>query len=49
MLVHPDNMPRIERHFEAMLVWMDEKPMDLSTQFYIKHTTKLQKARIDEI
>ena len=49
MLVHPDNMPRIERHFEAMLVWMDEKPMDLSKQFYIKHTTNSTKARIDAI
>jgi len=49
MLVHPDNMPRIERHFEAMLVWMDETPMNLSTQFYIKHTTNSTKARIDEI
>lgn len=49
MIVHPDNLPRMERHFEAMLVWMDEKPMDLSTQFYIKHTTHSTKARIDQI
>jgi bifunctional enzyme CysN/CysC len=39
MLVHPDNLPHVERHFEAMLVWMDEKPMNPSTQFYIKHNT----------
>jgi len=49
MLVHHDNMPRVERHFEAMLVWMDENPMELTTQFYIKHTTSTTKARIDEI
>lgn len=49
MLVHPDNMPKVERHFEAMLVWMDEKSMELSTQFYIKHTSSTTKARIDEI
>jgi len=24
MLVNPDNLPRSERHFEAMVVWMDE-------------------------
>jgi bifunctional enzyme CysN/CysC len=47
MLVHPDNRPRVERHFEAMLVWMDEKEMDLSTQFYIKHANNNTKARID--
>ncbi|MGF7140677.1 sulfate adenylyltransferase subunit CysN [Roseimarinus sediminis] len=49
MLVHPDNLPHVERHFEAMLVWMDEKPMNLSTQFYIKHNTHTTKARIDTI
>lgn len=49
MLVHPDNMPRIERHFEAMLVWMDEEDMNLQTQFYIKHAYNTTKARIDEI
>jgi len=49
MIVHPDNLPRIERHFEAMLVWMNEEPLDLSTQFYIKHTTQVTRARIDKI
>jgi adenylyl-sulfate kinase len=49
MLVHPDNMPKVERHFEAMLVWMDEKSMEMSTQFYIKHTSSTTKARIDDI
>lgn len=49
MLVHPDNLPFIDRHFEAMLVWMDEKPMDAKTQFYIKQTTNTTKAHIDNI
>ena len=49
MIVHPDNQPSIDRHFEAMLVWMDEEPMDPNKQFYIKHTTNMTKARIDEI
>ncbi len=49
MLVHPDNLPRVERQFEAMLVWMDEKEMNLSSQFYIKHANNNTKARIDQI
>lgn len=49
MLVHPDNSTRESRHFEAMLVWMDEKPMNPFTQFYIKHNTHSTKARIDQI
>lgn len=47
MLVKPDNLPRMERHFEAMLVWMDEQPMELSTQFFLKQTTNTTRARID--
>ncbi len=49
MLVHPDNLPMEDRNFEAMLVWMDEEVMDMSKQFYIKHTTNLARARVDSI
>ncbi len=49
MLVHPDNLPRVERQFEAMLVWMDENEMNLSSQFYIKQANNNTKARIDKI
>jgi len=49
MLVHLDNQPRMERQFEAMLVWMDVTPMNLTTQFYIKHTSNTTKARIDQV
>jgi adenylyl-sulfate kinase len=49
MIVHPNNLPHVERHFEAMVVWMDETPMNSSTQFYIKHNTNTTKARIDKI
>jgi bifunctional enzyme CysN/CysC len=47
MIVTPDNLPRMERHFESMLVWMDEEPMDLSLQYFLKHTTSTTRARID--
>lgn len=49
MLVYPDNLPRIERHFESMLVWMDEKPMDPTTHFFIKHANNNTKVRVDKI
>ena len=49
MVVYPQSQPKVERHFETMLVWMDEKPMDPYTQFYIKHNTHATKARIDQI
>ncbi len=49
MIVHPNSLPHVERHFEAMLVWMDEKPMDRYASFYIKHNTHSTKAKIDQI
>ncbi|WP_165154923.1 sulfate adenylyltransferase subunit CysN [Parabacteroides sp. ZJ-118] len=49
MLVHPDNLPIRDRRFEAMLVWMDEEPMDMSKQFYIKQTSHTTRARVDRI
>ncbi len=49
MLVHPNNLPRTARTFEAMLVWMDEKPMLKSTAFFLKHTTRTTRATIDRI
>lgn len=49
MLVHPDNLPIIDRNFEAMLVWMDEEDMDLNKSFFIKQSTNLSRTRIDRI
>lgn len=49
MIVHPDNLPRLERHFEAMMVWMDEKGMDPNAQYFLKQTTNTTRAHIDKI
>lgn len=49
MLVHPENQPRLERQFEAMIVWMNEEPMDPFTQFFIKQNAQTTRARIDQV
>ena len=49
MLVHPDNLPCVGRNFEAMLVWMDEEPMDAKKSFFIKQTTNTSRTHIDSI
>ena len=49
MLVHPNDLPVEKRGFEAMLVWMDEEPMDTNKQFDLKQTTNTTRARIDTI
>lgn len=49
MIVRPDNLPNIGRHFETMLVWMDEEPMNRGKQFFLKHNTNTTRATIDAI
>ncbi|MBU1011356.1 MAG: sulfate adenylyltransferase subunit CysN [Bacteroidetes bacterium] len=49
MLIHPESQARSERQFEAMLVWMNEKPMDPFAQFFIKLSANTTRARIDSI
>ena len=40
MIVRPQNTPKIEQKFDAMMVWMAEDPMVAGKQYLIKHTTK---------
>lgn len=40
MLVHPNNLPRVDRQFEAMVVWMAQEPLVPGKQYWIKQTTK---------
>jgi bifunctional enzyme CysN/CysC len=49
MIVHPKNLPHTEQRFEAMLIWMDERPMDPAVHYLIKQTTQSSRASIDHI
>ncbi len=49
MIVHPKNLPHVERRFEAMMVWMNEVPMDPSRHYLIKQTTQTARASIDHV
>ena len=49
MLVHPDNPPMIAERFEAMVVWMNERPLDLKKSYYLKHTTSLVRAEVEAV
>ncbi|MBT5873508.1 MAG: sulfate adenylyltransferase subunit CysN [Candidatus Latescibacteria bacterium] len=49
MIVHPNNLPRSERHFEAMVVWMDETPMNPGGHYAIKHATQTARVHIDHM
>jgi bifunctional enzyme CysN/CysC len=41
MLVRPDNLPRVDRNLDAMVVWMAEEPLRPGKQYWIKHATSL--------
>ncbi|MHC4887031.1 MAG: sulfate adenylyltransferase subunit CysN [Planctomycetota bacterium] len=49
MLVHPRNLPNLERQVEAMLIWMDETPFSPGRTYLIKHTTKKVRAGFSEL
>jgi len=49
MIVHPNNLPSCENHFEAMVVWMSEVPLDPAKSYHIKHTSNMTSISIDEI
>ncbi|HOW87229.1 MAG TPA: sulfate adenylyltransferase subunit CysN [Candidatus Omnitrophota bacterium] len=49
MLVHPGNLPQIRREIEAILVWMDQKPLQAGRIYWIKHTSQLLKGSVTQL
>ncbi|MGA2780318.1 MAG: sulfate adenylyltransferase subunit CysN [Smithella sp.] len=49
MIVRKKNLPQIENRLEAMICWMDEKPMTMAEPYILKHTTRSVKAHITRI
>jgi sulfate adenylyltransferase large subunit len=49
MLVHPDDVPRVSRTFDAQLVWMHDVPLDLQKTYLLKHTTQLVRVDVDRV
>ena len=40
MLVQPESQPHFGHDFTAHVVWLSEKPMDLTASYLIKQTTR---------
>ncbi len=49
MLVHATNQPTVGQRFEAMVVWMNERPLDLAKSYLLKHTTQMVRAEITSV
>lgn len=49
MIVRKKNLPNIGNKMEAIVCWMDDNPMSLTTPYIMKHTTRSVKAQISRI
>jgi bifunctional enzyme CysN/CysC/sulfate adenylyltransferase subunit 1 len=49
MLVSPENAPLVSRRFRAMVVWLDETPLEVGRTYLVKHTARLTKIRALQI
>ncbi len=48
-IVHADNLPTVSQHIEAVVVWMNEEPLDFNKDYWIKHGTQYLHVNIDSI
>lgn len=48
-IVKENNQPQMNQEFDAMICWLDNKPMNLNTKYCIRHTTKEAKSMVKEI
>jgi bifunctional enzyme CysN/CysC len=48
-LVHPGNVPRVDRTFEAMVVWMAEEPLAPGKAYLFKQTTNLVSGQVTAV
>ncbi len=37
MLVHSDNQPKVSKYLEAVVIWMNEQPLNRETEYIIRH------------
>src|SRR6202030_2561350 len=49
MLVSPDAPPTVSSHFSAMVVWLNDRPLQLDRTYLLKHTTGHEKAAVTRI
>jgi len=49
MIVHRHNIPHSEKHFEAMVVWMGDQPLDSSKPYRLKMGAQEERIRFDKI
>ncbi len=49
MIVKPEDMPSETREIEAIVCWMNPKPMQLNGKYLLRHTTRDAKCLVQEV
>jgi sulfate adenylyltransferase subunit 1 len=49
IIAKPNNQPQSDQDIDLMLCWMNQKPVNLNTKFYVRHTTKEVRGVLKEI
>jgi sulfate adenylyltransferase subunit 1 len=48
-IVKADNLPLVNNEFEALLCWMDDKPLKAGNKYYLQHNSRLVRAVVRSI
>jgi sulfate adenylyltransferase subunit 1 len=49
IIAKPNNQPRIEQDIDLMLCWMNQRPVNLNSKFYVRHSTRGVRGVLKEI
>jgi sulfate adenylyltransferase subunit 1 len=49
IIAKPNNQPQTDQDIDLMLCWMNQKPVNLNTKFFVRHMTKEVKGVLKEI
>jgi bifunctional enzyme CysN/CysC len=49
MLARPHNLPTVTQDVDAMVCWFSDRPLRAGSTYLVKHTTRLAKARVQEL
>tara|TARA_B100000683_G_scaffold49807_1_gene47205 strand:+ start:3285 stop:5234 length:1950 start_codon:yes stop_codon:yes gene_type:complete len=49
ILVHPGNVPKIDRQVEANVVWMSEEPLDITKKYLLRQNTNEVRAVVSNV
>ncbi|MFZ2904612.1 MAG: sulfate adenylyltransferase subunit CysN [Cyclobacteriaceae bacterium] len=49
VIAKPNNQPNTDQDIDLMICWMNQKPVNLNTKFFVRHTTKEVRGVLKEI